>query len=1238
MVKKYLKGGKSEGMSLSEVAKLHNMDAKQLKPQLEKGIQHELEHTDKRTEARRIALDHLVEFPDYYDRLDKIEKMKKGGRTIAQTPAPTSDRISGSKTNPKGSASDSKSAKRIEFDEQLTKAIKNKVEEYNESHPTNKVSLSTAKAVVRRGMGAYSKSHRPTISQGAPNSRQAWGLARLNKFLLKKSGHQVKSTYIQDDDLLKYKSGGEVMPKNKDIRENFDTMDKEVKHNMGKAGGYLVGRRHSEGGIKAINKATGQPLEMEGGEVVITRNAVSDNERREFEGEMLTNREILSRINEGGGGVSFEDGGEVMACGNQYKYGGNLMSDHEILHQMAIGGELDEMANMEFEYGGEISDFKLKNKILFPVKNNENFFYVNIFDNPEDLQIFNAETYVRTSGRVVFKGFTKWAKNEFVKKTAYQYYDKKSFLTIIEPQENSNSFSTPRLFSQMPKKSMLIPIVPSMPETKAMYDNFIEMLSTAFASVPSQYSSETKTKFDWLLGNPDFQNKVLEFFDKMAILEPNFVYEEGVKKKVVRAKKEDKFQYGVESIKFGKSYDYELKPYNNKLVKNDGNNSLVESISKIIHTFFDDLRNPNTFVEDKYLEIPIKELTLIQKNTGIEMSFGGRGFYGMKKFEMHTSSPNRNLLLNKKQQYGVPKLIIDNVENLGGANICFLLLDNIGYQFANDATTWKQWLSSGIIDFNLNLSIDDYCRVVGYLLARFCNENEFPAIRPIYNISEEPLMIEDVKKVLEFDDFDLLQLQNTRWYNWLMVSVLYYRANFLSQTNNAKTNKDIRIKQVFNIGDKVEISEQQMNEDSFVGVDENGDLLRGVIEGKTVSLKGQRPDNPEGIIYSVRYFIPNAGGKLSGAWESKDLVLLDETEIAKMQKPLTSGKKTPVAKDKKPLGNLTELDKNIYDLQYLISMTSDFDFEVKMQLRQQLTEFQKLRDLIYASENSEELMNTTNANYDSKYAVAMIETMLNADSVTLEERPNFLLKKADGFQPNGDETLLSQFNYNLIQTPMFKEWFGDYMTAYDFKGLSGYDNIIPVSKVMTKGYEPLVVYQGLGHAFERERFDAFPTSYFAVNPNYAEWFATTKGQQRYKTDGYVLPFFLNIRNPLDFTYFGIEKVAPKDFFDYLFVKTGQTAQQLGFDARFLQPNVPPMEVWAYIRNSPNAIKAIAKQGVYDGFHFFENNPQASGNQYETEVWTTFFSNQTKLASDQRSKMLYSANQGFLMAKGGVVKK
>ena len=130
------------------------------------------------------------------------KKFKKGGKTIAQTPAPSKDRVYGSSKNKVGSASSQKSAMSIKLDEDIVKTLTNKAKEYNQNH-SSKVSTSTLKAVMRRGMGAYSTSHRPTISGGAPNSRQAWGFARVNKFLLKKGGTKVKKAYVQDDDLLK---------------------------------------------------------------------------------------------------------------------------------------------------------------------------------------------------------------------------------------------------------------------------------------------------------------------------------------------------------------------------------------------------------------------------------------------------------------------------------------------------------------------------------------------------------------------------------------------------------------------------------------------------------------------------------------------------------------------------------------------------------------------------------------------------------------------------------------------------------------------------------------------------------------------------------------------------------------------------------------------------------------------------------------------------------------------------
>ncbi len=122
----------------------------------------------------------------------------------------------------------------------------------------------------------------------------------------------------------KYKSGGAL--------HNAEGVKDDAKE-----GGLFVGQSHANGGIKAYNVSTQQPIEVEGGEVIITKKAVDDTEKREFEGEMLTNKEILSRINESGGGVSFADGGEIHGCGcsgKKYNYGGETLEDYMIIKRM----------------------------------------------------------------------------------------------------------------------------------------------------------------------------------------------------------------------------------------------------------------------------------------------------------------------------------------------------------------------------------------------------------------------------------------------------------------------------------------------------------------------------------------------------------------------------------------------------------------------------------------------------------------------------------------------------------------------------------------------------------------------------------------------------------------------------------------------------------------------------------------------------------------------------------------
>jgi hypothetical protein len=129
------------------------------------------------------------------------------------------------------------------------------------------------------------------------------------------------------DAITNFKDGG-INPDNKEVKEYFS-------HGSGNVGGVLVGKRHSEGGIKAVNKGTGQPLEMEGGEVVITRGAVSNPKRYDFNGKELTTREILSKLNVDGGGVSFAEGGDVpdkIKCGcNSMKFGGMNMTPQDFV-------------------------------------------------------------------------------------------------------------------------------------------------------------------------------------------------------------------------------------------------------------------------------------------------------------------------------------------------------------------------------------------------------------------------------------------------------------------------------------------------------------------------------------------------------------------------------------------------------------------------------------------------------------------------------------------------------------------------------------------------------------------------------------------------------------------------------------------------------------------------------------------------------------------------------------------
>ena len=116
-----------------------------------------------------------------------------------QTPAKPSERRTGSTRNPRGSAGGQRGG--IKLSEANIKTLKNYIKEHNEKVGDAKgkrANLGALKAVFRRGAGAFSTSHRPSV-----RSRDQWALGRVKAFLrLLSSGRPSNPKYTTDYDLL----------------------------------------------------------------------------------------------------------------------------------------------------------------------------------------------------------------------------------------------------------------------------------------------------------------------------------------------------------------------------------------------------------------------------------------------------------------------------------------------------------------------------------------------------------------------------------------------------------------------------------------------------------------------------------------------------------------------------------------------------------------------------------------------------------------------------------------------------------------------------------------------------------------------------------------------------------------------------------------------------------------------------------------------------------------------------
>jgi len=317
----------------------------------------------------------------------------------------------------------------------------------------------------------------------------------------------------------------------------------------------------------------------------------------------------------------------------------------------------------------------------------------------------------------------------------------------------------------------------------------------------------------------------------------------------------------------------------------------------------------------------------------------------------------------------------------------------------------------------------------------------------------------------------------------------------------------------------------------------------------------------------------------------------------------------------------TELDQ----LVFLRSLNSELDFEKNIELGQKIAKVKENINELNFSKLEAKL--STDDIFDQLFEQSFTQLQHEYNDVKVAQG-----QEGDFFTPNGQPSELSEQLNEIIRTQQFKDWFGDWQLTYMYKQAGDTDT--DCSVVLTENFEPKLFYHGTGQAFSYFKFDNFPAAYFAANPDYSKFFANLHGGDQ----GYIIPFFLNVRNPLDLTLFGTELIKPKDFFDYMYLKTGFDADQLEANPIFNNPTSPPVECWRYLRNNPKMLKKLADNEVYDGIHFYETNPGVPVGQsaHKTEVFITFKPEQCKIADNNRGLILLGALKSFLLEKGGKI--
>ena len=199
--------------------------------------------------------------------------------------------------------------------------------------------------------------------------------------------------------------------------------------------------------------------------------------------------------------------------------------------------------------------------------------------------------------------------------------------------------------------------------------------------------------------------------------------------------------------------------------------------------------------------------------------------------------------------------------------------------------------------------------------------------------------------------------------------------------------------------------------------------------------------------------------------------------------------------------------------------------------------------------------------------------------------------------------------------------------AIPFKPVFNFSLWFNGSVVVDEYGNPLEVYHGSkNEGFSNFKFDVFPGIYFAQKKSYSEWFA------RLGPNDTLFSCYLNVKNPIDLTTFGLDKVKYEEFVAYVELKYKYKLEE-NKALRAFSDARGGIWAWQYLRGGIDWLKQIIKDGVFDGLKFYENNPDdnSEGQENSTIAWMVFKPQQIKAAS---GNLLYSNYSDDIRFKKG----